>query len=68
MSRFDSSLGHRVRNQEEIKGSVDDLRLLNETVINVGTLWRVSNGSVHALLEESLSHTLVDNNQGMLWQ
>jgi hypothetical protein len=68
MSRFDCSLGHRVRNQEEIKGSVDDLRLLNETVINVGTLWRVSNGSVHALLEESLSHTLVDNNQGMLWQ
>ena len=56
-----------MRNQEEIKGSVDDLRLLNETVIYVGSLWRVGDGSVHALLEESLSDSLVDNNQGMLW-
>ena len=57
-----------MRHQEEIKGSVDNLRLLNETVIYVCSLWRVSNGSVHALLEESLSDSLVDNNQGMLWQ
>ena len=56
-----------MRHQEEIEGSIDDFGLLNEAVINVGTLWWVGNGGVHSLLEESLSNTLVDDDQGMLW-
>ena len=65
---LDCSLGHRVRDQEEIEGSVDYLGLLNETVVDVGSLWRVGNGGVHAHLEESLSNTLVDDDEGVLWQ
>jgi hypothetical protein len=57
-----------MRHQEEIEGSIDDFGLLNEAVINVGTLWRVGNGGVHSLLEESLSNTLVDDDQSMLWK
>ena len=63
MRWLDCSLGHRVRDQEEIEGSVDNLRLLNKTVVNVSSLWRVGNCSVHAHLEESLSNTLVDDNE-----
>lgn len=65
MSWLDSSLGHRVRDQEEIEGAVDDLGLLDETLINVGTLRRVCNGG--SCLEESLSNTLVHNHEGVLW-
>jgi len=57
-----------MRHQEEIEESIDDFGLLNEAVINVGTLWRVGNGGVHSLMEESLSNTLVDDDQGMLWK
>jgi len=57
-----------MRHQEEVECSIDNLSLFNEAVINVGTLWRIGNGGIHALLEESLSNTLVDDDQGMLWK
>lgn len=59
-----------MRHQEEIEATVDHLRLLNETVVDVGSLWRVGNSGVvaHSHLEESLSDTLVDNDEGVLRQ
>jgi hypothetical protein len=54
-----------MRDQEEIKCSVDNLRLLNETVVNVSSLWRVGNRSLNAHLEESLSNTLVDDDESV---
>ena len=72
MGRLHGSLGDRVRNQEKVKGAVDDLGLLNESVVNVGTLGRVSNGCIGTLsllLEESLSDSLVDDDESVfrLW-
>lgn len=67
-----------MRHQEEVKGTVNNLRLLNETVIDVRALRRVSDGrvatalSVSAVtllateLEESLTHALVHNDQSRL--
>lgn len=66
MGWLDCSLSNGMRHQEEIEGSIDDIFLLNKALINVGTLWWVVN-LVHSLLEESLSNTLVDDDQGMLW-
>jgi hypothetical protein len=56
-----------MRNQEEIERSIDNFRLLNKAVINIGSLWRIGNGGL-TLLEESLSNTLVDNDQRMFWK
>ena len=49
-----------MRHQEEIEFAIDDLGLLNEAVVNVGTLGRVYNLAL-GLLEESLTDTLVYN-------
>lgn len=65
---LDGSLSNGMRHQEEVEGSIDDLSLLNEAVINVGSLRRVGDGGVHTLLEESLSDSLVDDDQGVLWK
>jgi len=54
--------------QEEIEGSVNNFSLLNEALINVCSLWRVGDCGIHAHLEESLSYTLVDNDQSMFWE
>lgn len=65
--RLHCTLGHRVRHQEEVELAVDDLRLLYEAVVDVGALGRVVDLAV-GLLEESLSYSLVHNDQGDLWK
>lgn len=42
--------------------------MLDEALINVSTLWRVADCFIHAYLEESLSNTLVDNDQSFIWK
>lgn len=67
MCGLDRALCNGVRHQEEIKSSIDDFALLNEALIDVGTLRRVVNEGlvlcVLRLLEEALAHTLVHNDQ-----
>ena len=57
-----------MRDEEEIEATFDDLCLLDEAVVHICALRRVQDvGSVRALLclllEESLSHTLVDDDE-----
>jgi len=70
MSGLDTALGDRVRYQEEIEAAVNNFTLFNETLINVGTLRRIVNESlvllILGLLEEALTHALIDNDQGDL--
>lgn len=67
MRRLDGSLRHRVRHKEEIKLAIDDFGLLDEAGIDVRSLGRVVNEVLSvvawSLLEESLSDSLVHNNQ-----
>jgi hypothetical protein len=60
------TLSHIVRNQEEVELSINYFRLLNKTLINIGSGRRVENLSL-GLFEESLSYSLVDNDQSDLW-
>ena len=58
-------------NKEKVKLSVNDFRLLNETLVNVGTLGRIVDELltvVHSLLEESLANSLVHNHESNLWR
>ena len=68
MSWLDSALSHGVRHEEEVESAVDDFGLLHESVVDIGTLGRVSDGSVRARadLEEPLSHALVHDDEGVL--
>ena len=54
--------------QEEIESAIYNLRLLDEAVIYVGSLWRIGDtgwgASIH--LEESLSYSLVNNYECVL--
>lgn len=67
MGRLHTALGDRVRYQEEIEAAVNDFTLFDETLINVGALRRIVNESllllVLRLLEETLTHALVHNDQ-----
>ena len=66
VSGLDCSLGHGVRHEEEIELALDDLRLLNETVVNIGSLGWVENVCLVLglkLFEESLSNTLIDDDE-----
>ena len=68
MSRFYCTLGHRVWYQEEVKCAIYDFGLLHESVVNVSSLWRIANcGISTSYLEESLSYSLVNNDESMLW-
>jgi hypothetical protein len=71
MSRLDTTLSHRVRNKEEIKSAIDHLTLLHKALINVSALRRIVNEGLTigglSLLEESLTHSLVDNDESNLW-
>jgi hypothetical protein len=68
MSGFYCTLGHRVWHQEEVKCAIDDFGLLHESVVNVSTLWRIKNcGISTSYLEESLSYSLVNDNESVLW-
>ena len=68
MGWLDSTLGYTVRNQEEIELAVNNFRLFNETLVDVGTLRWVLNVVVVCHVEESLSHSLVNNDQSVLWK
>ena len=58
-----------MRHEEEVEATLNNFGLLNEAVINVGTLRRVEDVSgvrawvFSSLLEESLSHTLIDDDE-----
>jgi len=55
-----------VRHEEEVESAINNLCLLDESVINIGSLGRVENLStvrLSLLLKESLSHTLVDDDE-----
>ena len=60
--------------KEEIESALNDLRLLNKAMVNVSSLRRIENVRLMGtwlnlcLLEESLSHTLIDNNKSDLWK
>lgn len=60
--------------KEEIESALNDLRLLNKAMVNVSSLRRIENVRLMGawlslgLLEESLSHTLVDDNKSDLWK
>ena len=69
MSGLHGSLGNLMGHEEEIEFAVDDFWLLNEPSINISTLRWVENLSLwmawaSSLLKESLSNSLVDNNEG----
>jgi hypothetical protein len=68
MSRLDSSLGHRMGYQEEVKCSIYYFRLLDKTLVYVRALgWISDGGLILSHLEKSLSNSLVDNDQSVLW-
>ena len=56
-----------MRHQEEVELALDDLRLLNEARVNIGSLRRVIDEVLAlrsiGLLEEALSDALVDNDE-----
>jgi hypothetical protein len=55
-----------VRHEEEVESAINNLCLLDESVINIGSLGRVENLSsvrLSLLLKESLSNTLVDDDE-----
>ena len=55
-----------MRHEEEVKSAINNLCLLDESVINIGSLGRVENLSsvrLSLLLKESLSNTLVDDDE-----
>jgi len=57
--------------KEEIKLAVNYFRLLNESLIDVGTLGRVIDellAVVHGLLEESLTNSLVYDDKRDFWR
>lgn len=57
--------------KEEIKLAVNYFRLLNESLIDVGTLGRVIDellAVVHGLLEESLTNSLVYDDKCDFWR
>lgn len=56
-----------MRNQVEIKLAINDFIGLHEASVNEGTLWGIDDG-LATLLEESLSDSLVDNNESDLWE
>ena len=73
MRRLDRTLGDRVRHEEEVELAIDNLGLLDEASIDVGTLRRVVDEvllifgwvrvRIWGLLEESLADTLVHDDE-----
>lgn len=67
MSRLHGSLCNGVRNQEEVKCTINHFRLLDETVVDIGTLRWIGNSTWSTHLEESLSYSLVNDDESVLW-
>ena len=73
VSWLHSTLSDGMGNEEEIKLAVDNFWLLNEAVINIGSLrWiedlSLSIAGTAGLLKESLAHTLVNNDESYFWK
>lgn len=64
MSGLNGSLCHGVWHKEEIELTIDDLGLLHESGVHIGSLGWVEDTLVTLLFKESLSDTLVDNDKG----
>ena len=67
MSWLYSTLGYWMWYKEKVEFSINNLRLLYETLINISSLRWVHN-SIMLNLEESLSYSLIYNNQGYFWE
>lgn len=67
VSGLHGTLGHGVWHEEEVEFAVDDLCLLNESLIDEGSLRRVEDLGAR-LLEEPLSDSLVDDDEGDVWE
>ena len=63
MSRLDSPLCHIMRDEEKVEFSVHYFGLLNESLIDVSTLRWVNVFLSFIDVKESLSYSLVHNNQ-----
>ncbi len=64
MSGLNGSLCHGVWHEEEIELTIDDLGLLDESVVHIGALRGVEDAAlVLVFLEESLSDALVDDDE-----
>ena len=73
MRRLDGTLGDGVRDEEEVELAIDDLGLLDEARVDVGTLRRVVDevllvfgriwARIWGLLEEPLADTLVHDDE-----
>lgn len=72
MGGFHGALSDRVGDQEEVKLTIFDLRLLDEASVDIGSLRRVLDELVSllglSLLEESLTNALVDDDEGNFWR
>jgi len=68
MGWFDCSLCYWVRYEEEIKDSIHNFWLFNESLVNVRSLWGIHNLWVLLNLEESLSHSLVYYYKSVFWK
>ena len=67
MSRLHGSLCDGVRHQEEVECAINHFRLLDETVVDIGTLRWIGNSTWSTHLEESLSYSLVNDDESVLW-
>ncbi len=67
MCRLNCTLSDIVRNKEEIKFSINNFRLLNESLVNISTLRRVYVFFSLINIEESLSYSLINNNKSNVW-
>ena len=65
MSGLHSALCHVMRHQEEIELTIDHLRLLHKSLVNVSTWWRIQDGRA-SFLKEPLSHSFVNDDQSNL--
>ena len=66
VSGLHCTLGHRVGHEEEVESALDNFGLLDETVVDIGSLRGIENVSLvrtSGLLKESLSHALIDDDE-----
>ena len=67
MSRLHGSLCDGVRHQEEVECAINHFRLLDETVVDIGSLRWVGDSCWSSHLEEPLPDSLVYNYKCVLW-
>ncbi len=68
MGRLNSTLGNRMRHEEEIESALNDFGLLYKAMVDIGSLrWvkdlRLMRAWLSSLLKESLSNALVDDDE-----